>query len=237
MLGYLRKDFYLYRKQILMFGIGILLISSIAWIDPPMQNIGDDSKGVILVLDAIICIMIFLIIGMFEQCLYELDENCKWKMFVVAAPGCERAFIISKYVLTVFISVITGLWCNGIAVVASYRNDVTINLWWLILSLFSFQMIMRAIEIPIIFRFGSKYGSIYRMTVGFFLCFGVMVYLLFGDLSIWGSEEQILDTIVELISGNQYVMLRNFSIRMFVVAGLCYLISYFVSVRLYKKGV
>ena len=112
-----------------------------------------------------------------------------------------------------------------------------INLWWLILSLFSFQMIMRAIEIPIIFRFGSKYGSIYRMTVGFFLCFGVMVYLLFGDLSIWGSEEQILDTIVELISGNQYVMLRNFSIRMFVVAGLCYLISYFVSVRLYKKGV
>lgn len=237
MFGYLRKDLYLYRKQILMFGVGILLISTIAFIDPPIETLGEDLKGVILLLDAMVSIMIFFVVGMLEQCLYELDENSKWKMFVVAAPGCEKSFILSKYILTVAISVITCLWCNGIAFVASYRNDVEINLMWLILVLFSFQILMRAIEIPIIFGFGSKYGSVYRMTAGFFICFGVMVYLLFGDLSIWGSEEKILNTIVELISGNQYVMLRNFSIRMLTVATVLYFVSYFASSKLYKRGI
>lgn len=229
MKGYLLKDIYLYRKNFICFFIGILLLSAPVFAKPPVE-----SFSLSLMLLCVFCTCIFLVLDMCEQSIYENDESNEFKKFTLSSPSAATGYIGAKYILTLCISLFFIIYCMALSSVASVVHHHRFKIFWLCLMYFSIMLFFRSLEIPLIIRFGSKSGGIYRTFISFVFIFTIFVYLLFGDISIFGSMEQILSFVEKLLDGNMQSFLRNISLIMFFVSAVLYLISYRISKRLYK---
>lgn len=233
MIGYLYKDWILYRKQIICFSLAAVLLSIPVLIEPDEEMV---TKELIQVLLCVMCGLIFLIIGMFQQGIFEYDEYDKWKMYVVALPKTQSAMIIEKYIFTFIISLSAFVWCKILNILVNNVHNMNCNIIWFVLLMAGVQLIFRAIEIPLIFGFGSKCGGQYRMAVSFIVISVVFIYLLFGDISIFGSEEKLIKAFVELLSGNMKEKLRHAAEIVFGVSIALNVISYKISTLVYKRS-
>lgn len=233
MSGYLLKDWILYRKQIIIFSLATLLLSA-----PTLIDSGELATAeLIQVILCIMCVLIFLIIGMFEQGICEFDEQEKWKMYVISSPQTKSGIVLEKYIFTFIITSVVFLWCKILNIAVAMKNDIKFNIIWFIVILAAIQLILRAIELPLIIGFGSKCGAHYRMVVTYILMSVIFVYLLFGDLSIFGSEEKIIRLFVNMLSGDLKEKLRHFAEILLGGSVVLYFISFIISCKLYKRNI
>ena len=144
----------------------------------------------------------FLIFCGFDAAVQQIflpDEKLVRKHFYVSSPAGVKGYITEKYVLTLMLSVVMlgiMLTANLISVkLNSERTDLT----GVILLLFDFLLVQSAISLPVTARFGSKAGDVYRSCVFFALIFAAVMYLLFGDLSIFGSFDGFIEKFSKLV--------------------------------------
>lgn len=230
MKGLIYKDIILYGKQALLFLGAVMLISSIMLVEPPA-----DAAAVITLLICIVYMFIFLIVGMFEQGIYEKDENYKWKFFIASTPKLMKTQILVKYISTLFIASFTLLWCVVLEQIVKVRDSVSIKTIPVCVMMFGIQIIFRAVEIPVVVRFGSRYASMYRMIVSFIVISIVFTYMLFGNLEIFFSKEQFFKFIMKILEGDLKEMFRRWCGYTIAAAGILYFISYRISVRIAEK--
>ena len=233
MIGYLFKDWILYRKQVIIFSLAILLLSA-----PPLIESGEFATvELIQVILCVMCVLIFLIIGMFEQGIFEFDEQEKWKMYVISSPQTQSGIVLEKYIFTIIITSVVSLWCKILNIAVAIKHDVRFNIIWFIVILAAIQLILRAIELPLIIGFGSKCGAHYRMVVTYILMSVVFIYLLFGDLSIFGSQEKIIQLFVDMLSGDLKEKMKHFAEILLGSSIGLYFISFIISCKLYKRNI
>ncbi|WP_294483418.1 ABC-2 transporter permease [uncultured Ruminococcus sp.] len=92
------------------------------------------------------------------------------------------------------------------------------------------QILLRAIDIPFVYRFGSKKGSFVKL-----ICLIVFVFILLAFL-ILNTER--FDSIIE--SCKKVINVQNSSLLLSVGLAVClalYYLSYRITCRLYLKGV
>ena len=227
MFGLVYKELVTRKKQLLILLPIAALFTIIVIADAATK---DEYIGVMLMLAAV-CII--LISGTFEQGSFENDETKKWLSFISSAEDGVRKQIGSKYLFNLILMISVFTYLELIFELAAAMTGINADIFFMALQLMMFfQMVYRAVESPFMVAFGSKYGNTIRMIVMLILVFGFIVYALFGDLSIFGSTEELLLRAEEFLSdsGSYFILLTP------AFAFLLYYLSFEISCRLYLHG-
>lgn len=227
MFGLVYKELVTRKKQLIIL-LPIIALFTIMVIADAATN--DEYVGVMIMLAAV-CII--LVSGMFEQGSFENDETKKWLSFIGSAENGVRKQIGSKYLFNLFLMISVFTYLELLFELAAAMTGINADIFFMALQLMMFfQMVYRAVESPFMVAFGSKYGNTIRMIVMLILVFGFIVYALFGDLSIFGSTEELLLRAEEFLSdsGSYFILLTP------AFAFLLYYLSFEISCRLYLHG-
>lgn len=227
MFGLVYKELVTRKKQLIILLPIIALFTIMVIADAATK---DEYIGVMLMLAAV-CII--LVSGMFEQGSFENDETKKWLSFIGSAENGVRKQIGSKYLFNLIFMISVFTYLELIFELAAAMTGINADIFFMALQLMMFfQMVYRAVESPFMVAFGSKYGNTIRMIVMLILVFGFIVYALFGDLSIFGSTEELLLRAEEFLSdsGSYFILLTP------AFSFLLYYFSFEISFRLYLHG-
>lgn len=240
MAGLIYKEWILNRKTILILSATIVFMSFVfvfmPMTDDSVVSSDDMSFSMILIL---LYLIIFFFVGMFQPNIFAVDETKKWACFVTSTPEMSEGQIGAKYIFGMIMSFGAVLWCNilnNIVALIYGSNTITIVLQLPVIMLFV-QFFLRSFEYPFMVRFGSKFGAVYKSGVFFLFIFILLVYFLFGDLSLFDSADAFYEKMLNILSGkglsdNMLLLLCC----MPLLSMILYYLSYRISCRMYLKG-
>ncbi|MBQ2275241.1 MAG: ABC-2 transporter permease [Lachnospiraceae bacterium] len=183
----------------------------------------------------IICTLFMVIIGNVEVNLMKADEGNKRRAYMLSLPVSKKQYVASKYLflLLSFYTVLSASLLYIQIFIANCKTDLASGLIEGVAALlpviaFTF-LVVTAIELPFYFAFGTDKGGRVKtgLLVGVF--FVGIVYILFGDLSIFDSWS--LEAVVEFVKKHpkEVMILQLISPYLSM---LVYYISYIVSCKL-----
>lgn len=234
MSGLLFKDLYLNRKYLWFFIAPFLLI--------PGSILSELKKGTpenSVIMTIMLTEAMILAFGyMLTMGIMKYDETKAWAGFIISSPQAARGQVASKYYFCL-ISMLAAFFI-------SYIYNIVVNAVTLLTfsgllfesTLFFITLLVLAVEIPFSIRFGSDNGNKYRAMILLLPIFAGMVYFLFGDLSIFGDPDKLINDIIRIAEGKELpdgvliamAIFPYFSVTMFYL-------SYRLSCRLYTKGI
>ncbi|MCM1507116.1 MAG: ABC-2 transporter permease [Ruminococcus flavefaciens] len=230
--GLIYKDFLVNKKSIFI-ALGAMLYCGIMMIIPVSDESVKEDMGMFMQLYGILLfVAMFIISGAFEGNIFKSDESKKWAYFITSTPMLKK-HIEAKYWLVMIMSLATMFIISVFDALNCIISD-TQSLQALIMLMFCIQIFMRAIEIPFLVRFGDM-GRYYKVGVFLLLVIIVGIYLLFGDLSHFGSIDSFYEWLFKALGGEVKALQIFVAVLPFVAFGAYYL-SYRVSCRLYLKG-
>ncbi len=231
MYGLLYKELLLNKKNLLGTVAAILVFS--ATLLTPTDSFSSEIFVMVLIFMTIIG---FLIMGMFQQGLFEADESRIWQYYITSTPDGLRNQIRVKYVFSGLLTVLTTFYYLIIYTLSSAILDINVPCPCVFIALT--QILFRSIEFPFLVYFGSKYGNTFRSVLIALIMFAGLVYALFGDLTIFGSYERFTNFLMNhVLSENGFS--QGFSDLIHLVPILIYslyYLSYRISCKLYLKG-
>ena len=236
MFGYLYKELKT-NKLILGVMLGLMLFFNIFL---PASATGDDKpEGVLFY--AIFFIMSgssFLVIGMCASGLVQTDERKKWGYYNAAAPhgiklqvGSIYIIILSALICCIFISFVINI------IMRKMSSDVP-NVTGMMIAMALLVLLLRAIELPFFYAFGSKIGSLVKALLMFVVIFIAALYFLFADLSWLGSQDDVMENFFKLLSNiSAKTLWRSIFGKILISAVPLYAVSYYISTKVYLKGI
>ena len=235
MTGLLYKEFRQNRFMLLV-GCGIALVLLIM----PIKAVISEPESTIMLYKAAFTAAIFFLTGAIQQIFFQSDEQKKWAYFITATPKSVEGMLWTKYTAVFMISGICFIYCFIVdSALCIFAEDSMVA--QIAVQLIYIQLFLRAIEIPFWVRFGTKKGSMVKAAFVLVIIFAVILYLLFGDLTVFSSEKSFADRIYEMLDD---FMEGNVPDWMFLVQGIfpfaaaaLYYFSYKISCKLYLKGV
>lgn len=240
MLGLLRKEIRINIKWIgvafltLLFLNVLMSIMMVVDDDSAIKNMGLFFQGFFAMMGA----MSFLINGAFSLNLAQSDERRKWGYYLCAAPRGKERQVVSKYMLILLMLALTFAVTYGCNYFMRKIDHSIPSLRGLFLLLVCISLIMRAIEMPFLFAFGSKVGSQVKGGIMLAVILGAVIYLMFGDLSWIGTQDEVMEKLFEFIARfNLRRVTKSWAGVLVWAAVPMYVISCFISMKVYMYGV
>ena len=170
--------------------------------------------------------------GFIQMMMFSGDERKSFGYFTVSTPDGFRAFLFNKYRLILIMmalffigTVIAGLVYDPYFVGWSIINRVRKAL----IPVLCIQLIIRAIDIPFVYRFGTQRGNTVKVISLILLAFAALIMLILTD-----DMERILDTARSVLK----ICGSVGSWPVFIACSmLIYYLSYRITCCLYLKGV
>ena len=237
MTGYLYKEFKLNLRLILIFLLTYIFFS-VGPIFAVVDAKDDDTIGQTLTMIlGMFCIFTFITAGCIQSGVFNGDDRKKWAYFVTSTPSGIKGQIGAKYLFTMlFCMFVVTLETLKLAL-AEQISGQSSGLSVLIAAMFYVQLLMRAVEYPLIVRFGVKMGSMVKITAVCVLVLGFIVYALFGDTSAFASMDTFWERMFAFVGDPDKLK------KLLLWVGVCtlavlplYYLSYRISVKLYLKG-
>lgn len=236
MLGLLYKDMRANLKGILVMLLVLIFLNGLTTV---MLFVGEDNDSAmnttfIMGFCSIMAVSSFMTIGATALNIVQTDERKKWGYYITAVPNGIRKQVGAIYTFVFIAMLITFTVVYGVNFIARTVVDAVPDMLGITLTLVFFGLIMRAIELPCIIAFGSKVGSQVKGGLMLLVILGIVVYLLFGDLSWIGSEYDFWDGLFTWIRDFKFT---DLALKLAAVGLPMYIVSYFISTKLYLKGV
>ena len=237
MTGYLYKELKLTIRLVLLFLLTYLFFSIVP-IFAVVDAKDDDTIGQTLTMIlGVFCIFTFITAGCIQSGVFNGDDRKKWAYFVTSTPSGIKGQIGAKYLFTMlFTMFVVTLETLKLALAEEIAGQ-TLGLSVLIAAMFYVQLLMRAVEYPLIVRFGVKMGSMVKITAVCVLVLGFIVYALFGDTSAFASMDTFWERMFAFVGDPDKLK------KLLLWVGVCtlavlplYYLSYRISVKLYLKG-
>ena len=170
--------------------------------------------------------------GFIQMMMFSGDERKSFGYFTVSTPDGFRAFLFNKYRLILIMmalffigTVIAGLVYDPYFVGWSIINRVRKAL----IPVLCIQLIIRAIDIPFVYRFGTQRGNTVKVISLILLAFVALIMLILTD-----DTEKIMDTARSVLK----IFGSLSSWPVFIACSmLIYYLSYRITCCLYLKGV
>lgn len=161
-----------------------------------------------------------LVCGMVPQSLLSCDERSKWDSYCGTLPITKADFVSGKYIivlLLIALSLIVSGIGHGVKIIAT--GSMEWNTWWMILA---FILILGclgvAIQLPVMFRFGTEKGRI---------AYWLMVILISGGSVLTGNMLKTEDL-------SRIPVSWILPLLCLVSLGI-YALSWFLSIKFYEK--
>lgn len=247
MWGLLYKDFSVMKKDLLICGVSVLGISLLLFIpwESLLQASGVASEFlnaesmIYAITPMVVYICIFLVISGVQSGIFAHDERKVFSAYITASPMGENGQVLSKYYMTLLLSfgvVVWGFLCDSFCTLISGIKGSAASIY---ITMFFVQILLRAVEMPFIIRFGEKHGRTYKILLISAIAFVGIVYLLFGPLPESVSLDSFFEFIIRFSKNEAAVsttMLGVAALFPYIVL-LLYYGSYKISCKLYQKGV
>lgn len=232
MAGLLLKELLVNKKTILLIWGGIVFMSVFLYIPCSDSFDGADTAYTFLITTDLI--VVYLLNSILQQSIFLPDERKHWTDFIVSSPVTSKGQVLSKYYFSLISSSAVLMYLYlALSINAVIQGHDSSAVSFAIIMFF-IQIITRSIEFPFIIRFGSKYGNNYRTIIFICMFFILAVYLLFGDLSIFGTFDGFMEWFSRLLKAEAFsdCMLAS----ALCIPGILYCLSYKISCRMYLKG-
>ena len=227
----------------LLIGIGISLFFLMLPIQAVIEESGGDEEyfnAYMMMIKLAFSMAIFFLTGAMQSVLFESDERKKWAYFVASTPECVEGVLWRKYTAVFMLTGICLIYCFVVDAVFCIFAEESSVISIAAMAVYA-QIFLRAIEIPFWVRFGTKRGSMVKAAFVLVIIFAVILYALFGDLSIFGSSESLMDKIMgfvkKFLEGDVSDWITLITGIFPIAAAALYYLSYKISCKLYLKGV
>lgn len=247
MVGLIYKEWILQKRSLLLLGGAFALLLAILFFPMVNDYLNTISETLEMPADALlmlwelgIFIILFLILGIYQPTIFEVDENKKWAGFITASPLRGDGQIGAKYWFTLLLSLVVFEVCRLFANISIAVYGMSINLSPFFLILFYLQLLLRAFEYPFLVRFGSKSGGTYKGILFLIVVMIVIIYFLFGDLSAFGSLNDMTDWLFRCLMMEDAVSPKGIMTAQAVLpygSVILYYLSYRLSCKFYQMGV
>ena len=239
MIGFFKKELRINGKTLLLscgtlFVLNTLMVIALLSGDRD-QNMDQTFFMVFLGFTSVIS---FIVMGAFSLNLMQTDERRKWCYYVCSVPDGIVKQTVAKYALVAATIGATFLIsCGSNLLVRSSFKDVPIQNGMLML-LVCVSLLLRAVELPFVVAFGTKAGSSIKGCLMLVIIMIALLYALFGDLSWLGTEDEFWEKIFRFITDLDIAKLsKSWAGKLIWAAVPLYLVSLFISTRLYLHGV
>ena len=245
MIGLIRKDFYLNRKNVIAFlamslGYSIMMIVAGFFMRTMVTPINVQFFSMINTLLFFICSM-----GI-QGIMAGTDMGKKTRYYFCASPTCIKGFVASKYYECFLIGFLLFLYCEVFDLILSAIYGTLVNSSLIHVALLFMLMAINSITLPFMIGFG-KHGQHIKTAIILFLVVCAAVYGLFGDISYLMKENGVIvlfrhmmenadnESIMAWVLGAAYPLLIFVFLLPHLLILLIY-VSYRISCALFRRG-
>lgn len=181
-----------------------------------------------------VCYFTFFVINLVTVVFFRVDESRQWNYFVASTPQTLKGQIEGKYLFLLIVCLVNLFLCFVVdTLVRAVRGSADLPMLSFGFFFFCLRLLMSALEIPFIVRFGADRGfNLMLLFLGGIMLL-VGIYALFGDISMFLGDDP-MEILKKLLSTD--VMIWAMALLPYAAVTLYYL-SYRVSRRLADKGV
>lgn len=164
---------------------------------------------------------------------FRTDEGKPACAFVMSSPAGAKGHVESKYYYILIVNLAILFMGFLTDVFSTAMTGGMISLTLVLVLIFCWRMLVSAVELPFMIRFGSEHGmQIKGAVVASVLMLGV-IYFLFGDISWMLDAEDPIKGIMDMLQNGNTV----FFIGLFpFISLIAYYLSCKLSVRIFIKG-
>ncbi len=240
MLELIYKDCVLMKKSIIMYLLTFLYsIFMCAAVMIGKEVTGNEANENFLVMMRMVCGMmpLFMIYTLFTE-FFRQDENRLWAGFAISSPVTAEGQVREKYLLWLLLCAVNLFLSYGFDSICMLATDSDISITGVVVSGTVLCSVFTALDMPLMFRFGSSRGANLRVGVMLGLIAIAGLYGLFGDMSIFGDTDAIIVWFIDLLkNGVESKPLIALIVLLPYIAGAMLYISYKISVKVYTRGV
>ncbi len=234
MKGLLYKELVTQKLAIMMIAVASFFYGFAMNISTAIESAAQETPSFLLEMGLVAAFAVFFIFSMVIPEFFKKDEKGSWSAFAISSPQGAKGQIQSKYIIILIINlaILFTLFVADCIIVAIVGDTAASSLSKYVI-IFCFSLAINAIEMPFYVRFGSSKGGNVKAAIISAGIIALMIYALFGDLTIFMGENPIESIYNFIIHGKTIwiVALLPF------VAIAMYIASYNISLRLYQKGV
>lgn len=230
MRGLLYKDLVLSRFALIFVTVTNLIMYALCVI---VGVTARDGFSVIMAAGGV-CYFTFFVINLVTVEFFRVDESRQWNHFVASTPQTLNGQIEGKYLFFLIVCLVNLFLCLVTdTLIRAVRGSDDLPVLSFGFFFFCLRLLMSALEIPFIIRFGADRGfNLMLLFLGGILLL-VGIYALFGDISMFLGDDP-MEILKKLFSTD--FMIWVLALLPYAAVTLYYL-SYRVSRRLAAKGV
>ena len=177
----------------------------------------------------------FLTAGALQMLVLRGDDRKLWGYWITATSDGYKGFLRVKYemifgMVVLFLFTLQCVDRGYCAVAADMGKTEVVEISGIAVLLCFVQILLRAIDIPFVYRFGSKKGSFIKLI---FLVTGAIIFTVLFLLNV-ERFDAIIDTCKSVFNGQNSPLILSVGL---VLCLALYYISYRITCRLYLKGV
>lgn len=242
MAGLLYKDFVAVKGKWYVLGI-LAVIAGMFAVRVTIPGLGTEfARGVDMILPALCMvftvILFFVVVTRLEVSVVSVDEGKKQKHYFLSLPVSLKQYVASKYIfilLAFYIIIAVSMILGGICLIDCREEEMMkyFNQWLSMVPLLAgVLLIIPSIELPFFIGFGAQKGGQIKTVLLIVLFFLGIVYMLFGDLTIF--DEFAIVAVLDYLDRHKGLVLFCYALLPYVSLGLYYL-SYRISCLLFAR--
>lgn len=234
MRGLLYKELVTQKLAILMIATASFVYGFVMNISTAIESPAEEAPSFLLEMGVVAAFAVFFIFSMVIPEFFKKDEKGSWSAFAISSPQGAKGQIQSKYIIILIINlaILFTLFVADCIIVAIVGDMAASNLT-IYMIIFCSMLAINAVEMPFYVRFGSAKGGNVKAAIISVVIMAVMIYALFGDLTIFTGENPI-ESIYNFFTEGKTIWI--IALLPFAAIAL-YIASYNISLRLYQKGV
>ena len=255
MRGLIYKDLYLQKNKIFILGGTLIFLILVAfcmtYAVPDLSESGGQETAALMMyagFAVVVAVECFVFSATIQSAVMLQDGDLRWKKYAIAMPESVRGVVASKYMTMFIISFCAFVLCCGFDVLLSRGIGALAQRWIIYLLLVFCQLFIRAIELPLAFRFGAKNAAAVRILIAVIIVLVIAIYAAFGDIG-WimkegGVAEQFGKVLSSLNNEGASEYIRTLSLKILIFYAMIphlivawYYLSFRISCRVFLKGV
>ena len=177
---------------------------------------------------------VFFTVGAFALNFIQTDERKKWGYYVTSLPNGIAKQVIAKYIFVAGTLMATFAMCYIQNFIVCQVNDEAVSISGVLMILLSIMLIILSFELPCAIAFGTKNGAYVKTGIFVGLVLFAAIYLMFGDISFLGSEEEFTEKFFDTLG--KLSKTAN-GLKAVAVSIPVYCLSCFISAKLYISGI